>query len=329
MKLLTKATSWRERIIPNRKPRKTHHKVFRKVLPRDRLLLRMDNLNFKVACHSFRLVLPSADEWTGRLGNYLPFLTAEEADCLFTLRVTEEALPSVDTYDEIGQFDCGGANHGVYRDATHYSFHISDVDGQLSGVLSCTRDFSDGRIRLYGDAGQQVFALNNALMILFAFSAAAHSTLLVHASVVACEGKGYLFFGKSGTGKSTHSRLWLDHIAGTWLLNDDNPVVRCMDGEARVFGSPWSGKTPCYVNETVPIGAITRLAQFPQNIIRREPSVGAFASVLSSCSTMIWDKPTYDAICNTVTELVGHVPVYFLKCLPDEEAARLCHTTVQ
>lgn len=289
----------------------------------------MNNLNFKVAGHTFKLVLPDAETWARRLDNYAPFLTTDDTDCLFTLRVTDAPLPPVGTYDEIGQFDCGGANHGVYRDATHYQFHIGDIHGHLAGILSCTRDFTDGLVRLYGDEEQQTFALNNALMILFAFSAATCSTLLVHASVVTCGGKGYLFLGKSGTGKSTHARLWLDHIEDTRLLNDDNPAIRCTDGEVHVFGTPWSGKTPCYINVSAPIGAITRLTQFPRNVISRNQPVPAFASVLSSCSTMIWDKPTYTAICDTVSEVVSRVAVYDLKCLPDEEAARVCHSAVQ
>ena len=148
------------------------------------------------------------------------------------------------------------------------------------------------------------------------------------AAVVRQAGRGYLFLGRSGTGKSTHARLWLRHIAGSELLNDDNPVLVLADGTATVYGSPWSGKTPCYRNESAPAGAIIRLEQAPQNLIRSERPVAAFASLLSSCSTMIWDKATYDAICETVSGMARVVPSYRLQCLPDAEAAQLCHQTV-
>ena len=56
-----------------------------------------------------------------------------------------------------------------------------------------------------------------------------------------------MLLGKSGTGKSTHSRLWLKYIPDTKLLNDDNPAVRIMDNNTiMIYGTPWSGKTPCY-----------------------------------------------------------------------------------
>ena len=141
--------------------------------------------------------------------------------------------------------------------------------------------------------------------------------------------KGYLFLGKSGTGKSTHSGLWLRHIPNTELLNDDNPAVRIDDeGRAMVFGTPWSGKTPCYKNKSLPIGAIVRLEQAPRNEINRLSPLHAFSSVLSSCSSMIWDKPSFDAITRTSEAVVKRVSVFFLRCLPDEAAARLCHETV-
>ena len=73
-------------------------------------------------------------------------------------------------------------------------------------------------------------------MIAFAFSGAQKDLLLIHASVTMKDGKGYLFLGKSGTGKSTHSQLWLKHIPGTELLNDDNPAVRLINDEVIVYG---------------------------------------------------------------------------------------------
>lgn len=113
----------------------------------------------------------------------------------------------------------------------------------------------------------------------------------MHASVTENKGFAYLFLGKSGTGKSTHSSLWLKYIANSELLNDDNPAVRCFpDGRIIVYGTPWSGKTPCYRNKSLPVGAFVRLQQHPQNEIQEEPKIKAFASILSSCSTMIWDK---------------------------------------
>lgn len=284
---------------------------------------------FRVAGHTFEVGLPDGTDVPSLLPSYAPFVQHEASGALlFALTVDESLDLSVEGYDEIGQFDCGGANHGVWHKRGEYLFHISDVGGSLTGVLRVSDSFCEGRIRLFGTTAQRAFALNNALMILFAFAAAPRGTVLMHASVVMNAGRGFLFLGRSGTGKSTHARLWLSHVEGSDLLNDDNPAVRIMDGTPVVFGTPWSGKTPCYRNLSVPVGAITRLEQWPANAIRRETPVAAFASILSSCSTMVWDKPTYDAICTTVGDFVKLIPAFHLRCLPDEAAAHLCHDTL-
>ncbi len=79
-----------------------------------------------------------------------------------------------------------------------------------------------------------------------------------------------MFLGPSGTGKSTHASLWLENVEGTELVNDDNPVVRILDdGSIKVYGSPWSGKTPCYLNVNYPLGGIVNLIQASHNKISR------------------------------------------------------------
>lgn len=161
-------------------------------------------------------------------------------------------------------------------------------------------------------------------MMAYAFSTAPLHTLLMHASVVTNGGSACLFLGKSGTGKSTHTRLWLRQIPGTRLLNDDNPVIRLLpDGTVRAYGSPWSGKTPCYVSEDYPVAGIVRLEQAPENRITPLTGVRAFAALLPSCSCLRQDAAIYKGIVESVTELAQRCPVHHLQCLPNEEAARM------
>lgn len=167
-------------------------------------------------------------------------------------------------------------------------------------------------------------------MLLYALFTAGRNTLLIHASVAVKEGKGYVFLGKSGTGKSTHSRLWLNNIEGTRLLNDDNPVVRIEDnGEVMVYGSPWSGKTPCYRNEQATLGAVVRLSQAPHNAIRRLSGVQAYAALAPSASSMKWNRVMTDGLHKTLSGIIQSVGIYHLECLPDADAAYLCYNTVK
>lgn len=288
---------------------------------------------YKVGRLPYRVIFAEGGRNDERLiRSSAPFEVAvdETEAMLFELHVDDTFRPA-HTGAEIGQFDCGGSNHGVYRqdDDGTYQIRISDVQGRQCCLLETTADFSTGHCALNGNDDMRTFGLNNALMMMYAFAAADRGTLLMHASVVREQEVGYLFLGVSGTGKSTHTSNWLRYIPDTDLMNDDNPVVRVIDNEVVVFGSPWSGKTPCYRNIEAPVGAFVQLRQAPHNRIRRQTVVEAFSSLLPSCSVMKWDARVYRGICDTVTHVMEAVPTYFLENLPDEAAVRLSYETIR
>lgn len=263
------------------------------------------------------------------LPSFVPFVTDEGGECLFRMKV-DDCFSWEIKGDEVGQFDCGGNNFGVYRcNDGSYQFEICNERKQCCCLLQANAAFTDCVAVITAvNAPEQLFGLNNAIMLVYAFASAPYATLLVHASVVRNNEKGYLFLGRSGTGKSTHTRLWLSHIQGSDLMNDDNPVVRVVDGKTYVYGSPWSGKTPCYRNVMAPVGAFVQLQQQPENVIKRPCVLECFSYLLPSISTMKWDKRIYTANADTVTEIIKTVPVFHLGCLPDEDAARLSFRTV-
>jgi len=170
---------------------------------------------------------------------------------------------------------------------------------------------------------------------MFNIAALERRAVAVHSSVISLDGRAVLFLGESGTGKSTHTRLWREHIPGARLLNDDSPIIRIAPegaaeaASALACGSPWSGKTPCYRNVSHPIAGIVRLSQAPQNRIRRLRPIEAIGALLPSCPpSFAHDERLEDAICRLVSQIVAQVPVYHLECLPDAAAARLSCRTV-
>lgn len=165
-------------------------------------------------------------------------------------------------------------------------------------------------------------------MLLFAFATAQKNTLEMHASVTVKDEMAYLFLGQSGTGKSTHSRLWQEVFTDAWLLNDDNPVVRLEEDGLYCYGTPWSGKTPCYKNKRQKVGAFVQLQQAPQNEIERMTLPTAYASIYSSSSGLKVSRPMADGLYNTLSALLMQVSCYYLRCLPNREAAELCYATI-
>ena len=206
---------------------------------------------------------------------------------------------------------------------------MKDIHGRSCCLLQTNKDFSEGVCALNGDYQMRQFGLNNALMMLYAFRGSFFDTLLIHASLVRNGGYGYAFTAKSGTGKSTHTQLWLDYIPGSDLMNDDNPVVRVIDGKAYIYGSPWSGKTPCYRNIKAPIGALTQIVRAKENRVERLAPTKAFTYILPACSTMKWDKVVFRNTYNAVIRLIEAAQyIYALHCLPNKEAAEVSFKTL-
>ena len=294
-----------------------------------------------------RTLIKSRSEWPADrtpysldLSQYEPFATEPGDDPLFTLTIRAEIPPALaevreqNGWELLMKVDDTAPYYSIYRfgDLTVFDFSLREngIDGTLCmDMRTATGSFYSHRIR------QAAFHLGTALMMMFTCFSAQRQTLLMHASVIRHEGKANLFLGRSGTGKSTHSRLWLEHIPGCDLVNDDNPVLRFLpdpaDGRMRlmVFGSPWSGKTPCYRNLSVPVRAVVRLDQAPENAIRRLTGLEAYASVLASCSAIRWSRPVMDAISASVEKIALETPCWHLDCRADQEAAQACARAVE
>ena len=292
----------------------------------------MSTYTYMVAKHRLKVVLPDTIVANHIIPSFSPFASEEEGKLLFTMNVRVGVEKIEESLTEIGQFDCGGANHGVYQTTDGgyvFEIYLPGEGSPLACVMRANPDFSACEAMLAeGELVQQNFGLNNALMMAYAFAAAEHDTLLIHASVIRNGGYGYLFTAPSGTGKSTHTHLWYVNIPGCDLMNDDNPIVRIIDDEAIVFGSPWSGKTPCYRNISAPIGAITRIEQRPENSVRKMTTIEAFAALLPAVSSMKWDQRVYRGVCSSISHLLRLRPVFWLGCRPDAEAAHVCYDAI-
>lgn len=249
---------------------------------------------------------------------------------IFHLLVDDSTRPCPkDKRTRIRNFDTGSGNTLVDKlDNGGYQFIIRDIHNADCCLLIVDKDFAHCQCALNGNLPMRRYGLNNALMLIYAFAASHHSTLMLHASLVRQGGYGYAFIAKSGTGKSTQVSNWLKYIPGCDMMNDDNPVVRVVDEGCFIYGSPWSGKTPCYRDVKAPLGAVTRIDRSSCNSIERLGPVEAFASMLPSVSSMKWDIRLYRNVYGTITRILERVPVYTLHCLPDRNSAEVCHECI-
>ena len=294
---------------------------------------------YTVAGHCFSFTMQDDCPIWGGLSNYAPFeVEKPAAKPVFALEFvySMERMQKTPVYVEKAEEPDQPRIEIFHRtpceadpEGRQWIIEMAPVQGMdICARLVASADFSSARLAVaHSKVGE--FAINNSMMILYAFTTASKGTLEMHSSVIKRGGYGYMFLGKSGTGKSTHSSLWLKYLEGSELLNDDNPILRVgEDGVARVYGSPWSGKTPCYKNDSAPVGAIVRLNQYPENRIARNSIVESYAAVYPSCSGFRAVKEMADGMHSTIEKVVLSVPCYTLDCLPDEAAARLSCETI-
>lgn len=187
----------------------------------------------------------------------------------------------------------------------------------------------EGETVVYLGGNWSMLLYRFALWVAYGLMTLQRDTLAVHSSCIIYQNKAVLFLGESGTGKSTHTRLWREHIEGAVLLNDDSPMIRVEEGKVWAYGSAWSGKTPCYKQERYELVACVRLSQAPYNRIQKLSVLQAYGAIHPSCAPeFAYDDALYDEVSRIIGQILSVVPCFHLACLPDREAALLSCQTI-
>ena len=157
-----------------------------------------------------------------------------------------------------------------------------------------------------------------------------HDGLYLHASAVALDNRAYLFSAPSGTGKSTHTRLW-QHIfgEGAEVFNDDKPAIRRLDGTWYAYGTPWCGKDGINSNRKVPLSGICFLKRAQENRIRRLSHQEAVQRILAQTIFRFQDAAMLSSMLTSLDKLVREIPVYELENRPEPVAAHLSYETMR
>lgn len=264
------------------------------------------------AYHAFDpFIIEGVDaEWRVRFGCTLPPLS-NEAETLYDVEIEDQ---------------------GIYcRFLSCDSRYSMDIYDRSNGQSLVTLSYMPGSNLVEASECEDYSSLRFALWFAVCMLAVPSLVVFVHSSAVVYRGKAVLFLGESGTGKSTHSRLWLKNIGGVHLLNDDSPAL-AFDAHTSspvAFGSPWSGKTPCFRQEHYDIAAIVRLSQAPFNEISRLSVTQSIAALQPSLPPALFYGSFFDNyLFQILSVVIAKVPLYHLKCLPDDDAAILCFNTI-
>ena len=145
--------------------------------------------------------------------------------------------------------------------------------------------------------------------------------LLLHGSAVAVDGKGYLFTARSGTGKSTHTRLWCQAFGSrAVMINDDKPFVAVTGDGVTIFGSPWSGKHGLDSNIAVPLSGICFLERGGENRIHPASREAVLPQLLKQGYCPL-DEGKKEGFARLVQQLAEKIPLWQMECNKDISAA--------
>ena len=153
--------------------------------------------------------------------------------------------------------------------------------------------------------------------------------MLIHGSAVALDGQAYLFMAPSGTGKSTHTRLWREHFGSrAVMINDDKPMLRFREDGVWVCGTPWQGKHNLGNNIAVPLRAACVLTRSAENHIEPLSPAEAFPALLRQ--SYRFAQPLHaEQMLRLNERLMTSVPLFRLGCNMSPDAARICYEGMQ
>ena len=155
-----------------------------------------------------------------------------------------------------------------------------------------------------------------------------HGGMMLHSSAVMVDGRVYLFSAPSGTGKSTHTALWLQYLGErAKIINDDKPAIRVKGEKAYVYGTPWSGKTDLNRNVRGELAGIAVVKRSEANQIRRLNKKESIFALLDQ-TTRSRKEERVERLFQVMETIIQTVPIYELSCNMELEAAKVAYETM-
>ena len=206
--------------------------------------------------------------------------------------------------------------------------YADDFSGEPDISISFSREFLERRMK-----ENELLTLSEAEYTWtgmdFSKELLSFNGLVLHASAVCYDGKAYLFSAPSGTGKSTHTSLWEKVFKGeAFVINDDKPALRIINGKIYVFGTPWSGKTGKNENVCVPLGGICFISRSKDNHIEKMNIKEAISSVLRE--TLRFPSIDFmEALLCFLDKNLKNIPVFKMGCNTQDEAAVMAYNFIK
>ena len=210
----------------------------------------------------------------------------------------------------------------AYRteDTPDFAVETTAEDAAFEDERTVREDlYTDSPVRRYSESYLETLAVYRKIAEQLPY----FDALLMHGSCLAVDGQSYLFTAKSGTGKSTHARLWRETMGDrVVMVNDDKPLIRFVDGQPQAFGTPWDGKHRLSSNIAVPLRAICILERGVQNRIVPITASEAYPKLVQQIYRPL-NALTMAKTLQLIDRLSTTVALWLLECNMDPDAARV------
>lgn len=204
---------------------------------------------------------------------------------------------------------------------------IPEITEHIINRIDANKDWSEITVQLCSEelcGFDENMRAYNSFGEMLPFVLFERNGMVLHSSCIEYNGNAILFSAPSGTGKSTHTRLWREFYPETKIINDDMPALRILTNEQGeqipyAFGTPWAGKTQTNSNISAPIRAIVFLKQAPENSIRRVTGAEAAFLVMQGIRVATLEEHMSASIDNA-SSMLKLVPTYELSCNISKDA---------
>lgn len=247
---------------------------------------------------------------------------SEENTEYFQIRLCERIIGIRHRFKEIRKLCAGYEASGI----SDLEISVSPKDIEYERLRAAREaEFEGSRPVIYPDSYLETLSVYRKI----AEGLLEYDILLVHASVIAVDGEAYMFTAKSGTGKSTHTRLWREYFKErAVMINDDKPLIRITDEGVTVYGTPWDGKHHLSSNTSAPLKAVCILKRDEENRIKRITKADALPMLCQQSYRPLSTSGTARALSLT-DRLLDRVPVFRLECNMEPRAAAVAYEGIQ
>ena len=233
---------------------------------------------------------------------------------MFIIGIAGLRIRIINTYDYVAKM-C--KKYIVENTEFDFSVKVSEHEilfrMEASTILEADKGYFEGLI-LYEKIAQKMLEYNG---------------FMLHAAIVEVDGVSYAFSAPSGTGKSTHAMLWLNHFGEkAKIINGDKPIIRIFDDKVFACGTPWCGKESFNYNKISPLRSLCFLSRSKTNSIRSVDD--------SELSELIFNQiirpdnnHDYDKIFSMLNLLINKIKIYSLSCNISDEAVEVSYNAMK